>query len=108
MLRFGRRTWIAMECHSADCWVGASWERRHTRYRTGTGLVTAEWHVWVWLVPCFPLIYVMRTTNLRRLPAGDELRPVGDVVSYPLTREMPEMTHSWLTRRRPYEERGSV
>jgi hypothetical protein len=23
----------------------ASWERRQTRYRTGTALMTAEWHV---------------------------------------------------------------
>ena len=43
-----------------------------THYRTGTGMVTAEWHVWVCLVPCFPL-HVIHTTGLRRVPAGDEL-----------------------------------
>jgi hypothetical protein len=107
MLRVGRKTWIAVECHPADCWVGASWERRHTRYRMGMGLVTAEWHVWVCLVPCFPL-HIMRTTDLRRLPAGDERRHVGGIGFQPLTREMLEMTRSWLTRRRSHEERGSA
>ena len=49
---------------SAACWVGASWERRHTWYRMGTGLVTAAWHVWVWVVPGCPLP-VLQTTGLR-------------------------------------------
>jgi hypothetical protein len=107
MLRVGRETWITVECHPAECWVGASWERRHTRYRMGTGLVTAEWHVWVCLVPCFPL-HIMRITALRRLPAGDERRHVGGIGFHSLTREMLEMTRSWLTRRRSHEERGSA
>jgi hypothetical protein len=105
MLRLGRKTWIAVECHPAECWVGASWERRHTRYRTGTVLVTAEWHVWVCLVPCFPL-HIMQTRDLRRVPAGDERGHVGGMMSYPPTREMPEMTQSSLTRRRSHEEKG--
>jgi hypothetical protein len=107
MLRLGRQTWIAVECHPADCWVGASWERRYTRYRTGTGVVTTEWHVWVCLVPCFPL-HVMQTRGLRRVPAGDERSHVGGVVFHPPTREMPELTRSWLTRRRSHEEGGSA
>ena len=107
MLRLGRQTWIAVECHPADCWVGASWERRHTRYRMGTGLVTAEWHVWVCLVPCFPL-HIIQTRGLRRVPAGDERRHVGDVVFHPPTREMLGMTRSWLARQRSHEEGGSA
>jgi hypothetical protein len=107
MLRLGRQTWIALECHPADCWVGASWERRHTRYRTGTGVVTTEWHVWVCLVPCFPL-HVIQTRGLRRVPAGDERRHVGGVVFHPPTREMLGMTRSSLTRRRSHEEGGSA
>jgi hypothetical protein len=107
MLQLGRQTWIAVECQPTHCWVGAAWEQRHTRSRTGTGLVTAEWHVWVCLVPCFPL-HIMQTRGLRRVPAGDERGHVGGMRSHPPTRETPEMTRSWLTRRRVYEERGSA
>ena len=59
--------------HPADCWVGASWERRRTQHRQGKGMVTAEMHVWVCLVPCLPLHFI-HTTGLRWVPAGDELR----------------------------------
>ena len=93
MLQLGRQTWIAVECHPTHCWVGASWEQRQTRYRTGTGLVTAEWHVWVCLVPCFPL-HVIQTRGLRRVPAGDEPRHVGDVVFHPPIGGMLGMTRS--------------
>jgi hypothetical protein len=77
-----RQTWIAGECHPAACWVGASWERRHTWYRMGTGLVTAAWHVWVWRVSGCPLP-VLQTTGLRRLPAGETRGHVGGMVSPP-------------------------
>jgi hypothetical protein len=98
MLRLARNTWITLECHPADCWVGAFWERRQTRYRTGQGMVTAELHVWVCLVPCFPL-HVIHTTGLRRWPAGDELRRSEDCLSNLPIREIPGMTWSWLTKR---------
>ena len=32
-------------------------------------MVTAELHVWVCLVPCFP-VHFIHTTGLRRVPAG--------------------------------------
>jgi hypothetical protein len=70
MLRLVRNTWISLECHPADCRVGAFWERRRTHYSTGKGMVTAELHVWVCLVPCFPL-HVIHTTGLSRSPAGN-------------------------------------
>ena len=38
----------------------------------------------------------------------DERGHVGGMVSPPPTREMPEMTRSWLMRRRSHEERGSA
>jgi|ERR671922_3001767 hypothetical protein len=95
MLRLVRNTWIALECHPADCWVGVFWERRRTPYRTEQGMVTAELHVWVCLVPCFPL-HVIQTTALRRMPAGDELRRAEGFWSKPPIREIPGMAWSWL------------
>jgi hypothetical protein len=99
MLRLVRNTWITLECHPADCWVGASWERRRTQYRPGKGMVTAELHVWVCLVPCFPLHFI-HTTGLRRVPAGDELGRSWGFLPNPPIREIPGMAWSWLTRER--------
>jgi hypothetical protein len=100
MLRLVRDTWITLECQPTDCWVGASWERRRTQYRPGKGMVTAELHVWVCLVPCFPLHFI-HTTGLRLVPAGDELsRSWGFLPNSPIW-EIPGMTWSWLTRERP-------
>jgi hypothetical protein len=98
MLRLVRNTWITLECHPEDCWVGAFWERRQTRYRTWQGVVKAELHVWVCLVPCFPL-HIIHTTGLRRSSGGDELRRSEGFLSDLPTREIPGMTRSWLTRR---------
>jgi hypothetical protein len=39
MLRLGRNIWITLECHTADCWVGVSWERKKASYRAGQGVV---------------------------------------------------------------------
>jgi hypothetical protein len=73
MLRLVRNNWLTLECNPADCWVGVYWERKRTHYCAGEGIVTAELHVWVCLVPCFPLHFI-HTMGLIRLPAGDELR----------------------------------
>jgi hypothetical protein len=83
----------------ADCWVGASWERRRTQYRQGKGMVTEELHVWVCLVPCFPLHFIY-TTGLRWVPAGDELRRSWGFLPNSAIWEIPGMTWSWLTRER--------
>jgi hypothetical protein len=53
-----RNNWITLECNAADCWVGVYWERKRTHYRTGEGIMTAELHVRVCLVPCFPLHFI--------------------------------------------------
>jgi hypothetical protein len=98
MLRLVRNTWITLECHPKDCWVGTYWERKQARYRTGKGMVTAELHVWICLVPCFPL-HVIHTTGLRRVPAGDERRRSWGVVPHLPLEEIPGMTWSWLTRK---------
>ena len=98
MLRLARNIWITLECHPADCWVGVSWERKKASYRTGEGMVTAELHVWVCLVPCFPLHFI-HTTSLRRVPSGDEQRRSWGIWPNPPTREIPGMTWSWLTRK---------
>ena len=99
MLRLIRNNWIALECHPANCWVGAYWEWKQTHYSTGKGVVTAELHVWVCLVPCFPLHFI-RATGLRRLPAGDELRRSWNFLHNSPTRDIPGMTRSWLAMRR--------
>ena len=98
MVRLIRNTWTTLECHAEDRWVGASWERKQARYRTGNGMVTAEWHVWICLVPCFPL-HVMHTTGLKRVPASAERRRSWRGVPQLSPREMPGMTRFWLTRR---------
>ena len=98
MLRLIRNTWITLECHREDCWVGASWERKQARYRMGNGMVTAEWHVWICLVSYFPL-HVIHPTGLKRVPAGDERRRSWRGVPQLSPREIPGMTWSWLTRR---------
>jgi hypothetical protein len=44
---------LALEFKPADAWIGAYWERRH-----------GALHVWVCLVPCFPIHYISKPRTL--------------------------------------------
>jgi hypothetical protein len=90
MLRLPRNTWITLECHPEHCWVGACWERKQARYRTGQSMITAELHVWICLVPCFPL-HVIHSTGLTPVPAGGERRRLLGVVPHRRREAIPGM-----------------
>ena len=98
MRRLLRNMRITLECRPEDCWVGAYWERKQVRYRTGEGIVTAELHVWICLAPCFPL-HVIHTTGLRWVPALDEHRQSWGVGLHPPREAIPGTRWSWVTRR---------
>jgi hypothetical protein len=58
MLRLRGDRWITLKFKLADLWVGAFWDRRKTQYGTARGIVIEEFHLWVCLMPCFPIHYV--------------------------------------------------
>ena len=59
MIRLGHGKWIAIEFKPQDCWIGIYWTTKDVRaYSIVGGLVVAEWHLWVCIIPCVPVHFI--------------------------------------------------
>jgi hypothetical protein len=58
VLRLSVRNWITLRFEPRDLWVGVFWDVRPASYGTAVGHVSADLHVYVCLVPCFPVHFI--------------------------------------------------
>lgn len=69
--RLGDKTWLHIEFKLADLWIGAFWRTQEVNYGSIVGNVMEDLHVWICVVPCFP-IHIIR--SWKWIPFEDALK----------------------------------
>jgi hypothetical protein len=72
MIRLSGDRWIAIDFKLADLWIGAFWDHRSANYSTLRGHCIEEFHLWICLLPCFPIHYVAGSRYLTGGPRQKE------------------------------------